>query len=217
MISTTSNRVVSHPESVTNDSLADGRSPIDGPKSPNSFPLPSTLLKKCHPTSRSIIIKIIASRRDRNLTQNKLADICNINHSTVARMEAFESSPSLDNVSKILEQLDLSLVVMSSSDYSDYLSIQDKLSKIEELTSALETLRSQNYLLTEENIRLRNSLKRISKNNSPSYSSNSAYKDYALERRDPQKAQLLPPSESSHLSTKVSSRTRLALKNSKTR
>ena len=62
-----------------------------------------------------IISAITAQRHALGLTQRELASRCGIPQSSVARIESLRSTPNLDTLIKILQQLGLQLIVAQAS------------------------------------------------------------------------------------------------------
>lgn len=58
-----------------------------------------------------IVGAMIEQRHNLNLSQRKLADLCGIPHSSVARIESGKSTPNLNTLLKIFGQLGLSFTV----------------------------------------------------------------------------------------------------------
>lgn len=58
-----------------------------------------------------IIFQLKLKRKERELTQQQLADMCNVPRSTIARTEAYISTPTLPILLKIINALDLSLTI----------------------------------------------------------------------------------------------------------
>lgn len=63
----------------------------------------------------SIISAMIKQRTALGLSQRELAALCNIPQSSVARIESNKTTPRLDTLLKLLNQLGLSLSVTSAS------------------------------------------------------------------------------------------------------
>ncbi len=59
----------------------------------------------------AIISAIINQRSSLGLSQRDLAELCNIPQSSVARIESSKTTPRLDTLLKILQQLGLKLTV----------------------------------------------------------------------------------------------------------
>jgi ribosome-binding protein aMBF1 (putative translation factor) len=62
-----------------------------------------------------IISAMIKQRASLGLSQRDLADLCNIPQSSVARIEAQKTTPRLDTLLKILNQLGLDLKVTNAA------------------------------------------------------------------------------------------------------
>ncbi len=62
-----------------------------------------------------IISAMINQRAALGLSQRELAEMCNIPQSTVARIESSKTTPRLDTLLKILQQLGLKLTVSPST------------------------------------------------------------------------------------------------------
>lgn len=56
-----------------------------------------------------IILEIIKERKKKNLSQSQLSQITGIPQATISRLESFNSIPTLQNLIKILNALELSL------------------------------------------------------------------------------------------------------------
>lgn len=70
-------------------------------------------------------------REKRNLSQNKLAELSNINQTSITRWEKDEVSPSLDNVYDIAQALHVSVADLAGrdltlEDYENEITIEDK-------------------------------------------------------------------------------------------
>ena len=64
------------------------------------------------PTNSSAFIdQLIALRKSKNLSQQKLADLCGLLQPAIARLESKQAVPSLDTICKILDALDAELVI----------------------------------------------------------------------------------------------------------
>lgn len=55
-------------------------------------------------------------REQKKLSQNKLAELSNVNQTTIARWENEEISPSLDNVYDVAKVLDVSIAELTGKD-----------------------------------------------------------------------------------------------------
>lgn len=60
----------------------------------------------------AIVGAVIEQRKALGISQRELAAICGIPQSSVARIEAFKSTPNLDTLLKIMRPLGLKLIVM---------------------------------------------------------------------------------------------------------
>lgn len=58
-----------------------------------------------------IIFQLKLKRKEKKLTQKQLADMCNLPHLTIARIEAYVYEPTLLILLKITNALDLSLTL----------------------------------------------------------------------------------------------------------
>lgn len=59
----------------------------------------------------SIISAMISQRKALGLSQRDLASMCGIPQSSVARIESYKTTPKLDTLLKIFQQLGLKLIV----------------------------------------------------------------------------------------------------------
>jgi len=59
----------------------------------------------------SIISAMIQRRMDLGLSQRKLAEVCGLPQSSIARMESFRTTPKLDTLLKVMEPLGMKLEV----------------------------------------------------------------------------------------------------------
>ena len=57
-------------------------------------------------------------REQKKLSQNKLAELANINQTTIARWESEEVSPSLDNIYDVANVLNVSIADLTGKDLS---------------------------------------------------------------------------------------------------
>lgn len=81
-------------------------------------------------------------REKKNLSQNRLAELSNVNQTTIARWEKEEVSPSLDNIIDIANVLNISIADLTGRDLTN-----DSFEQIDEL----EILFSKNKdILTED-------------------------------------------------------------------
>lgn len=65
------------------------------------------------PTNSSAFIdQLIALRKSKNLSQQKLADLCGLLQPAIARLESKQAVPSLDTIFKILDAMDAELVIL---------------------------------------------------------------------------------------------------------
>lgn len=55
-------------------------------------------------------------REKKNLSQNKLAEMANVNQTTIARWESEEMSPSLDNIFDVAEALNTTVADLTGID-----------------------------------------------------------------------------------------------------
>lgn len=55
-------------------------------------------------------------REQKKLSQNKLADLANVNQTTIARWENEEVSPSLDNIYDLANALNISIADLTGND-----------------------------------------------------------------------------------------------------
>jgi len=55
-------------------------------------------------------------RESKNLSQNKLAELANVNQTTIARWEKDEISPSLDNILDVANVLNISVADITGKD-----------------------------------------------------------------------------------------------------
>lgn len=62
-----------------------------------------------------IVTAMISRRHDLNLTQRDLAKLCNIPQSSLARIESGSTAPNLKTLSKIFNNLDLTLIAQPKS------------------------------------------------------------------------------------------------------
>ena len=59
-----------------------------------------------------IVSKICKKREEMGITQRELAKLCNVPQSTVARIETYKTSPTLETLIKITRELGLKVAVM---------------------------------------------------------------------------------------------------------
>ena len=59
-----------------------------------------------------IVSKICKKREAMGITQRELAKLCNVPQSTVARIETYKTSPTLETLIKITRELGLKVAVM---------------------------------------------------------------------------------------------------------
>lgn len=59
----------------------------------------------------SIVGAAIRERKDKGITQRELAQLCGIPQSSVARIEAFQTTPRLETMIKIMRSLGLKMTV----------------------------------------------------------------------------------------------------------
>ncbi|MEE0954808.1 MAG: helix-turn-helix transcriptional regulator [Eubacterium sp.] len=59
----------------------------------------------------SIVSTMIERRTELGISQRKLAEMCDMPQSSVARIESYKTSPKLDTLLKLLQNLGLSLSV----------------------------------------------------------------------------------------------------------
>jgi DNA-binding XRE family transcriptional regulator len=64
----------------------------------------------------SIVDAMIKQRKALGITQRRLASICGITQSSIARIEALKTAPNLDTLIKILHPLGLKLTVSASKE-----------------------------------------------------------------------------------------------------
>lgn len=62
--------------------------------------------------SAAFIDQLIALRKSKNLSQQKLADLCGLLQPAIARLESKQAIPSLDTICKILDAMDAELVIL---------------------------------------------------------------------------------------------------------
>ncbi|MGI6505619.1 MAG: helix-turn-helix transcriptional regulator [Clostridia bacterium] len=65
-----------------------------------------------------IVGVIIEHRHDLELSQQELADMCGLPHSSVARIESGKSTPNLRTLLKIFRELDLNLIAKPAASSS---------------------------------------------------------------------------------------------------
>ncbi len=66
-------------------------------------------------------------REQRKLSQNKLAELSNVNQTTIARWESEEISPSLDNIYDVANVLNVSIADLTGRDLTDEQPVFDEL------------------------------------------------------------------------------------------
>lgn len=59
-----------------------------------------------------IVSTICKKREEMGITQRELAKLCNVPQSTVARIETYKTSPTLETLIKITRELGLKIAVM---------------------------------------------------------------------------------------------------------
>lgn len=64
----------------------------------------------------SIVSTIIRQRNTLGISQRKLAAMCGIPQSSVARIESFKTTPNLDTILKIMQPLGLTLTVQQAAE-----------------------------------------------------------------------------------------------------
>ncbi|MBQ6493134.1 MAG: helix-turn-helix transcriptional regulator [Erysipelotrichaceae bacterium] len=62
-------------------------------------------------TMASIISSLIEQRNALGISQRRLAELCNMPQASIARIESYKSTPSLDTLLKIMKPLGLTLTV----------------------------------------------------------------------------------------------------------
>lgn len=60
----------------------------------------------------NIVSKICKKREAMGITQRELAKLCNVPQSTVARIETYKTSPTLETLIKITRELGLKVAVL---------------------------------------------------------------------------------------------------------
>lgn len=60
----------------------------------------------------NIVSKICRKREAMGITQRELAKLCNVPQSTVARIETYKTSPTLETLIKITRELGLKVAVL---------------------------------------------------------------------------------------------------------
>ena len=58
-------------------------------------------------------------REQKKLSQNKLAELSNVNQTTIARWESEEISPSLDNIYDVADVLNVSIADLTGRDLTE--------------------------------------------------------------------------------------------------
>ena len=76
----------------------------------NTDPIGKEMIERSE-TEAAIISAMIKQRSELGLSQRELASLCNIPQSSVARIESSKTTPRLDTLLKILNQLGLTLSV----------------------------------------------------------------------------------------------------------
>lgn len=66
-------------------------------------------------------------REQRKLSQNKLAELSNVNQTTIARWESEEISPSLDNIYDVANVLNVSIADLTGRDLTQEQPVFDEL------------------------------------------------------------------------------------------
>lgn len=66
-------------------------------------------------------------REQRKLSQNKLAELSNVNQTTIARWESEEISPSLDNIYDVANVLNVSIADLTGRDLTEEQPVFDEL------------------------------------------------------------------------------------------
>ena len=67
--------------------------------------------------SKNLGIRIRKLREERNITQQNLAEMCNVEKSNMARIEAGRTNPTLFSMYKICSALKISLAELVDFDY----------------------------------------------------------------------------------------------------
>ena len=62
----------------------------------------------------AIVSKMVEKRNDLGITQRDLAAMCGIPQSSVARIESFQTTPNLDTLLKIFQQLGLKVTISAA-------------------------------------------------------------------------------------------------------
>jgi transcriptional regulator with XRE-family HTH domain len=65
--------------------------------------------KKIHKSTKEIIKRIRKMRRDKDLSQEELANMSGIHRNHIGKLERLENSPSIDSLIKIAEALKIKL------------------------------------------------------------------------------------------------------------
>ncbi|MFN8436096.1 MAG: helix-turn-helix transcriptional regulator [Cytophagales bacterium] len=108
-------------------------------------------------------LKIRALRREKNLSQQQLADAIGVTSGQISAIESGKSEGSKATIKNIAEYFKLELQELKSDSNQNYnLSIKDKL--VDELKSQLEYFKDLLRLESEKNVRLTKTLENISSN-----------------------------------------------------
>ena len=101
---------------------------------------------------------LINKRKEKNLTQAKLAEITSINRAMISRIESCDYMPSIDQLEALAEVLDFDIVELFEEDYDEKISkIVDKKYKIAVAGTgyvgmSIATLLAQNHQVTSVDI-----------------------------------------------------------------
>lgn len=65
----------------------------------------------------ALVDQLIALRKSKNLSQQKLADLTGMLQPAIARLESKQVVPSLDSICKLLDAMDAELVIREKDGY----------------------------------------------------------------------------------------------------
>lgn len=74
----------------------------------------------------NLTTRILCSRKDKKLSQQALADLIGVSRSALAQWETSMSSPSLDNLRKMAETLEVSFEWLATGRGNQYLVMSDE-------------------------------------------------------------------------------------------